>query len=76
MGTKFAEIIRKFTVAPIMAFIMIVILYLKDPILFGGFTNFILSILFLTLFPLLAYPLQPLSSNIKIKDVRDREHLR
>ncbi|NLK92246.1 MAG: hypothetical protein GX273_03820 [Bacteroidales bacterium] len=67
MTGKFAGIIRKFTVAPIMAFIMLVILYLKDSSLFGGFTNFILSILFLTIFPLLAYPLQPFIKQYKNK---------
>jgi hypothetical protein len=67
MTGKFAEIIRKFTVAPIMAFIMLVTLYLKDPSLFDGFTNFILSILFLTIFPLLAYPLQPFIKQYKNK---------
>lgn len=67
MTGKFAGIIRKFTVAPIMAFIMLVILYLKDSSLFGGFINFILSILFLTIFPLLAYPLQPFIKQYKNK---------
>lgn len=68
MADNFAGMIRKLTVAPIMAFIMLVTLYLKDSSLFGSLTHFILSVLFLTIFPLLAYPLQPFIKHYKNKE--------
>jgi hypothetical protein len=57
---KLSKAIRVLTVAPFMALLMLTILYLRDPALFGGVLYYILSVVFLTVFPLLAYPLQPL----------------
>lgn len=67
MADKLAKIIRVVTVAPIMALFMLLILYFTEPALFGSLLNFILSILFLTVFPLLAYPLQPFIPKYKDK---------
>ena len=67
MIQKLAKILRILTVAPIMALIMLVTLYIKDSEMFGGVIVFALSILFLTLFPLLAYPLQPFIKYYKNK---------
>jgi hypothetical protein len=67
MKDKLAKIIRVLTVAPIMALVMLLILYIKEPALFGGAANFILGIMFLTVLPLLAYPLQPVVKGYKDK---------
>lgn len=67
MTERSAKTIRTLTVAPIMALVMLLSLYLKDYGLFGDFVNFIMLILFLTIFPLLAYPLQPFIKQYKDK---------
>ena len=64
---KVAKIVRVLTVAPIMALLMLVIMYFNKSELFGSLTNFILSIVFLTILPLLAYPFQPLIKKFKDK---------
>lgn len=61
------RIIRIITVAPVMAFIMLLTLYRHNPLLFGSTANFVLAIIFLIIFPLLAYPLQPLIKKYKDK---------
>jgi hypothetical protein len=57
---KLTKAVRVLTVAPLMALLMLTILYFRDPAIFGGILYYILSVVFLTVFPLLAYPLQPL----------------
>ena len=64
---KLAKIIRIITVAPIMALVMLIVIYLNNPLFFGNTVTFILIILFLVILPLAAYPLQPL-----IKGYKDR----
>ena len=64
---KIAYILRVITVAPIMALLMLLILYLRDPLLFGNTLHFALSVLFLVVLPLSAYPLQPLVKKYKDK---------
>ena len=64
---KLAKIIRILTVAPAMALVLLLILYLRSPLLFGSPVNFLLSVLFLVIFPLLAYPLQPFIKRFKDK---------
>jgi len=64
---KLAKTIRILTVAPITALFMLLSLYFKNSELFGGLANFCFAILFLTVFPLLAYPLQPLIKKYKDK---------
>ncbi len=64
---KFSYIIRVLTVAPLMALVMLLILYFRDPSFFGSFTVFALAIVFLVIFPLLAYPLQRFSPKYKDK---------
>lgn len=65
-----SKIIRILTVAPLMALVMTLTIYFNDPAFFGGTENFILQILFLTVLPLLAYPLQPI---IKVFRSKGRE---
>jgi hypothetical protein len=64
---KFAYIIRVLTLAPLMALVMLLILYFRDPSFFGSFAVFILAVIFLVVFPLLAYPLQRFSPKYKDK---------
>ena len=59
------KFIRIITLAPIMAFLALSILYLIRPYVFRGQLNYIMTIVFLTIFPLLAYPLQPFVPNFK-----------
>jgi len=54
---KFAYIIRILTVAPLMALVMLLVLY-THPQFFGSTAVFLLVVLFLVIFPLLGYPLQ------------------
>ena len=56
---KLAFLIRIITVAPIMALVLLVTLYLRAPQTFGNPLTFAATIFFLTGLPLLAYPLQP-----------------
>jgi hypothetical protein len=62
-----AYIIRIITVPPILAFVMLFGIYINKSDFFGGIAGFVLSILFLVIFPLLAYPLQPLLKSYKDK---------
>jgi hypothetical protein len=64
---KLSKIIRIVTVAPLMALFMLLILVWRDPSFFGGPLHFFLAVVFLSLFPLLAYPLQPLFGSFKDK---------
>lgn len=57
---SFYKVIRILTLAPIMALIALTVLFFYKPEAFGGWLNYLLSVLFLTVFPLLAYPLQPI----------------
>jgi len=57
---KLAYFIRVVTVAPIMALVLLVTLFLRAPQVFGNTLSFAATVLFLVVFPILAYPLQPL----------------
>ncbi len=60
MKTKITKLIRVLTVAPVMAFCTVLTLFLCAPEHFNNrFVLFMLSVVFLTVLPLLAYPLQP-----------------
>jgi len=64
---KLSKIIRVVTVPPLMALLMLLILGWRDPRFFGSLLHFLLAVTFLTIFPLLAYPLQPLFPSFKDK---------
>ncbi|MGI5919485.1 MAG: hypothetical protein ACOX8N_07555 [Christensenellales bacterium] len=64
---KIPYIIRVLTVAPLMALVMLLILYFHDAAFFGNTLHFALAIVFLVVFPLLAYPLQRFSPKYKDK---------
>jgi hypothetical protein len=55
-----SKVIRVITIAPVMAFLLLVVIYIARPQYFGGGLNFALAVLFLVIFPVLAYPIQPL----------------
>ena len=42
-----------------MALVSLTLLYVYRPAMFGGAPHYAMALLFLTVFPLLAYPLQP-----------------
>lgn len=54
----FFKIIREITIAPIMAFVMLSVLYWYNPSLLGGLKFYLLPVFFLTILPISAYPLQ------------------
>lgn len=64
---KIAYSLRVVTVPPFMALIMLFGLYFCVPGFYGGFAAFVLSVVFLVVFPLLGYPLQPLIKSYKDK---------
>lgn len=55
---KFFFFIRKITVAPIVAAILLIVLQIFRPEVFSGWYDFAYSLFFLGALPLLAYPLQ------------------
>ena len=55
---KVAKGVRVITVAPVVALVTLILLYLVRPLIFGGIFQLLMAILFLTVLPLLAYPLQ------------------
>lgn len=52
--------IRVLTLAPEMALAALTLLFVYRPAMFAGALDYAMALLFLTVFPLLAYPLQPL----------------
>lgn len=62
---KLSKIIRILTIAPIIAAVMLTIIYLTRPEQIGGAINFIMSLLFLTVLPAISYPLQPIMPYFK-----------
>lgn len=64
---KIAYVIRVITVAPIMALVLLLILYFNSPLTFGNTAIFLMTVFFLVVLPLLAYPLQPFVKKYKDK---------
>ena len=64
---KIAYVIRVITVAPIMALVLLIVLYFNSPLTFGSTAVFLMTVFFLVVLPLLAYPLQPLVKKYKDK---------
>lgn len=64
---KFFYAMRILTVAPIIAAITFSILFFVSPEFSGGIINYLLGLLFITVLPLLAYPLQPVIPKFKDK---------
>lgn len=72
---KIAKVIRIITVAPIMSAVLIAILFWQFPDSFREPFDIMISILFLVVFPLLAYPLQPLIPGYKEKGREGQRNL-
>jgi hypothetical protein len=62
---RIAKVIRIITVTPLIALILLSAIYIFKPSYFGGIYNYIFSVVFLVIFPILAYPLQPLVPTFK-----------
>lgn len=62
-----AKVCRIVTVAPLMAGTMLIVLFVNNPVAFGNSAFFAAALVFLTILPLLAYPLQPLLSHYRNK---------
>jgi hypothetical protein len=62
-----AKFIRIITVAPVMALMLLLVLFATRREFFGNDLNLILAIVFLVAFPLLAYPIQPLLPHFRNK---------
>ncbi len=76
MKLKFAKIIRVLTVAPVMALMSLITVFAVKPTAFDGrWLLFLLAALFLTVLPLLAYPLQPIIPGFKGKGREGQRNL-
>ena len=60
MNHPIAQTIRKLTLAPLLAAVMLIHLYAVQPEIFGSAEVLFRQLSLLSLFPLLAYPIQPL----------------
>ena len=77
---KMCKVIRVLTVAPLLAFAALTILYFAKPEVFAtgentGLANYLFGVLFLTVFPLLAYPLQPIVPGFRGKGREGQRNL-
>lgn len=70
-----AKTLRVLTVAPLMALVMLIVLFAKDPAAIGGLGLFAASVGFLTVLPLLGYPLQPLFPHFRGKGREGQRNL-
>lgn len=62
---RLAKIIRIITVPPLLAFMLITLLYAYDMALLGSFFQYCALIFFVSVMPALAYPLQPFIPKFK-----------
>ncbi len=62
-----AKIIRVLTIPPIMAIWLLTTLFVVKPEFFGTTALYLLAVFFIALFPILAYPLQPITPVFKHK---------
>lgn len=72
---RFAKIIRIITIAPIMALLTLSLLYWLRPSIFGSVQSLLLAVIFLTVFPVLGYPLQLLIPYYKNKGREGQRNL-
>ena len=69
------KIIRILTIPPIMAFIMLTTLFVLRPEVFGGPLLYGLAVFFISVLPVLAYPLQPVIPGFKGKGREGQRNL-
>lgn len=60
LSNRLSKALRVITIAPVMAFILLTLMYTLHKSYFGSFAAYAFSVLFLVIFPVLAYPMQPL----------------
>ena len=72
---KIARIIRVITIPPILVSAMIVILYWKSRYFFGGVSDYVISLIGLGIFPVLAYPIQFMIPKLKEKGREGQRNL-
>jgi len=70
-----AKAIRILTVPPIMALVALSIIYIVSPDVFGGLMNYIAILIFITVLPFLAYPLQPIMPGFRGKGREGQRNL-
>jgi len=75
MELKLAKILRVVSVPPVMATLLLSILYGVRPDMFGSLEVYLLSLLFLAVLPILAYPLQPLVPGFRGKKREGQRNL-
>ena len=75
MDRSTALTIRKLTLAPLMAAFMLIFLYVIQPAIFGTIPVLLRQLFFLSLLPLLAYPVQPLISSFRDKGRNGQRYL-
>ncbi|WP_353893869.1 hypothetical protein PRVXH_000638 [Proteinivorax hydrogeniformans] len=73
--SKLAKTIRIITVVPIMALVMLVILYRINQNIFLETYQYVLTLVFLTILPLSAYPLQPVLPKFRDKGREGQRNL-
>ncbi len=64
---KICKLVRVITVPPIMALMTLSVLYLGNPAMFEGILGYLAAVAFLSVLPVLAYPIQPLVPGFKGK---------
>ena len=75
MKSKITKTIRILTVAPVMALATLITLFVYNPDVFGGAYNFIISVFFLFILPISAYPLQSFIPHFKHKGREGQRNL-
>lgn len=71
----FLKFLRVITIPPVMALLTLSVLFLSERVLFREDFHFLLSILFLTVLPVSAYPLQHVSKKLKEEGREGQRHL-
>lgn len=72
---KTAKIIRTLTIAPVGAFVLVTLLYFTLQESFGSLLSYLLAIVYLTILPVSAYPLQPYIPKFKSKGREGQRNL-
>jgi len=65
MKNRLAMAIRVLTIPPVMALVLLTALYAARREMIGSALNLVLAVVFLVIFPILAYPLQPLLPKLR-----------
>jgi len=75
MELRLAKVLRVVSVPPVMATLLLSILYGVRPEMFGSLGSYLFSLLFLAGLPVLAYPLQPLLPGFRGKKREGQRNL-